>query len=247
MIERFGPYLELATIAETLGTPERIGYASDQFIHDLAVWYHLAWLGETVRRTHPLVARLTERGRDFTAAQRRELLALHRRARRRRWCRATARSPSAASASCRSPRTVTRSSRCCWTSSARAMRCRRCRCRSTPATPGGAARAALACRGGVARLHARLRRTPGGLLAGRRRDQCGDAASCWPPPGAFAGRRAAPGCCAAASRSAIRQAAADPLAYNRPYRVARHAARLLLPRRRTLGSHRLHLRHLARR
>ncbi|TLY65761.1 MAG: glycoside hydrolase, partial [Gammaproteobacteria bacterium] len=54
MIERFGPYLELATIAETLGTPERIPYASDQFIHDLAVWYHLAWLGETVRRTDPL-------------------------------------------------------------------------------------------------------------------------------------------------------------------------------------------------
>ena len=76
MIERFGPYLELATIAETLGTTERIAYASDQFIHDLAVWYHLAWLGETVRRTDPLVARLTERGRDFTAAQRRELLAL---------------------------------------------------------------------------------------------------------------------------------------------------------------------------
>jgi len=76
LIERFGPYLELATLAETLGTPERIGYASDQFIHDLAVWYHLAWLGETVRRAHPLVARLTERGRDFTSAQRRDLLAL---------------------------------------------------------------------------------------------------------------------------------------------------------------------------
>jgi alpha-amylase/alpha-mannosidase (GH57 family) len=76
MIERFGPYLELATIAETLGTPERVSYASDQFIHDLAVWYHLAWLGETVRRTDPLVARLTERGRDFTAGQRRDLLAL---------------------------------------------------------------------------------------------------------------------------------------------------------------------------
>jgi alpha-amylase/alpha-mannosidase (GH57 family) len=76
MIERFGPYLELATIAETLATPERVTYASDQFIHDLAVWYHLAWLGETVRRTDPLVARLTERGRDFSAAQRRDLLAL---------------------------------------------------------------------------------------------------------------------------------------------------------------------------
>ena len=76
MIERFGPYLELATIAETLGTSERIAYASDQFIQDLAVWYHLAWLGETVRRMHPLVTRLTERGRGFSAAERRDLLAL---------------------------------------------------------------------------------------------------------------------------------------------------------------------------
>jgi alpha-amylase/alpha-mannosidase (GH57 family) len=76
MIERFGPYLELATIAETLGTLERVTYASDQFIYDLAVWYHLAWVGETVRRTDPLVGRLTERGRDFTADQRRDLLTL---------------------------------------------------------------------------------------------------------------------------------------------------------------------------
>jgi alpha-amylase/alpha-mannosidase (GH57 family) len=76
MIERFGPYLELVTLAETLATPERIAYASDQLIHDLAVWYHLAWLGETVRRADPLAGELTERGRDFSAAQRRRLLAL---------------------------------------------------------------------------------------------------------------------------------------------------------------------------
>ena len=76
MIERFGPYLELATIAETLGTPERVSYASDQFVHDLAVWYHLAWVGETVRRVDPLIAHLTERGRDFTVEERRALLEL---------------------------------------------------------------------------------------------------------------------------------------------------------------------------
>jgi alpha-amylase/alpha-mannosidase (GH57 family) len=76
MIERFGPYLELATIAETLATPERVTYASDQLIHDLAVWYHLAWLGETIRRADPLVSDLTERGRCFTATHRRQLLAL---------------------------------------------------------------------------------------------------------------------------------------------------------------------------
>jgi alpha-amylase/alpha-mannosidase (GH57 family) len=76
MIERFGPYLELATIAETLATIERVAYASDQLIHDLAVWYHIAWLGETVRRVDTRVAALTEQGRGFTPAQRRELLGL---------------------------------------------------------------------------------------------------------------------------------------------------------------------------
>jgi alpha-amylase/alpha-mannosidase (GH57 family) len=76
MIERFGPYLELATIAETLATPERIAYASNQLIHDLAVWYHLAWLGETVRRADPVATALTTQGRGFTEVQRRELLTL---------------------------------------------------------------------------------------------------------------------------------------------------------------------------
>ena len=76
MIERFGPYLELATIAETLASPERVAYASDQLIHDLAVWYHIAWLGETVRRVDPRVAALTEQGRGFTPTQRRDLLGL---------------------------------------------------------------------------------------------------------------------------------------------------------------------------
>jgi alpha-amylase/alpha-mannosidase (GH57 family) len=76
MIERFAPYLELAILAETFATPERIGYASDQFLHDLAVWYHLAWLGETVRRSDPLVAALSAQGRAFTLANRRDLLAL---------------------------------------------------------------------------------------------------------------------------------------------------------------------------
>ncbi len=76
LIERFGPYLELATIAETLATLDRIPYASDQLIHDLAVWYHLAWMGETVRRTDARVAALTAQGRAFTPQQRRELLGL---------------------------------------------------------------------------------------------------------------------------------------------------------------------------
>jgi alpha-amylase/alpha-mannosidase (GH57 family) len=76
MIERFAPYLALATLAETFATAERIAYASDQFMHDLAVWYHLAWLGETVRRSDPLVTALAAQERLFTPANRRDLLRL---------------------------------------------------------------------------------------------------------------------------------------------------------------------------
>src|SRR4029077_10029494 len=76
MIERFPAYAELAQLAAVLGTPERIAYASDDYLHDLAVWYQLAWLGETVRRRSPLAEALARRGRDFPAAERRELLAL---------------------------------------------------------------------------------------------------------------------------------------------------------------------------
>jgi alpha-amylase/alpha-mannosidase (GH57 family) len=76
LIERYGPFLELATIAETLATLERIAYASDQLIYDLAVWYHLAWMGETVRRSDARVAALTAQGCGFTAQQRRDLLVL---------------------------------------------------------------------------------------------------------------------------------------------------------------------------
>jgi len=76
LIERFPVYAELAALAAVLGTPEQIAYASDQFLRDLAMWFHLAWLGETVRRTDVRVAQLTELGRQFTAEHRRCLLAL---------------------------------------------------------------------------------------------------------------------------------------------------------------------------
>lgn len=76
LIERFAAYQELSSIAETLATPERIAYASDELVRDLAVWYHLAWMGETVRRTEPLISELTEQARSFSPTQRRHLLSL---------------------------------------------------------------------------------------------------------------------------------------------------------------------------
>ena len=65
-------------------TRERIGYASDQYLYDLAVWYHIAWMGESVRRSDARVARLTAKARGFDAADRRMLLQADRRTARRR-------------------------------------------------------------------------------------------------------------------------------------------------------------------
>ncbi|HEX3837144.1 MAG TPA: glycoside hydrolase family 57 protein [Steroidobacteraceae bacterium] len=76
LIERFPAFLALVTHAEQCASLERISWASDALIHDLAVWFHLAWMGETVRRTDPRVAALSGQSCGFTPAQRRELLEL---------------------------------------------------------------------------------------------------------------------------------------------------------------------------
>jgi alpha-amylase/alpha-mannosidase (GH57 family) len=76
LIERFPPYLTLVSCAEHCASLEHISWASDALIHDLAVWFHLAWMGETVRRTDARVAALSGQASGFTPAQRRQLLEL---------------------------------------------------------------------------------------------------------------------------------------------------------------------------
>ena len=76
LIDRYPAYAELADLAVNFDTPERIGYASNQYLHDIGVWYHIAWLGETVKRSDARVAALIEHARDFGPAHRRVLLGL---------------------------------------------------------------------------------------------------------------------------------------------------------------------------
>jgi len=38
-------------------------YLSDAYFVDMLVWYHLAWMGETVRRDNELIQQLMEKGR----------------------------------------------------------------------------------------------------------------------------------------------------------------------------------------
>ncbi len=77
VIERFPAYARLAKLAGVfLEHCDEVAYASDQFIADLLVWYHLGWMAETVRRSDLRVQRLQEKGQGFTLHERRELLTL---------------------------------------------------------------------------------------------------------------------------------------------------------------------------
>jgi alpha-amylase/alpha-mannosidase (GH57 family) len=75
LIERFEPYHALVKIGEwAQKNPETQAYANQQYYTDLVMWYHLAWLGETVRRQDARVQTLMEKARHFDHADRQQLL-----------------------------------------------------------------------------------------------------------------------------------------------------------------------------
>ncbi|MGO9446116.1 MAG: glycoside hydrolase [Thiobacillaceae bacterium] len=68
-------YAQLAELARyALDNPGTLAYLGDSYFYDLAVWYHLTWIGETVYRSDPRLAELRTQGHGFTASQRRLLL-----------------------------------------------------------------------------------------------------------------------------------------------------------------------------
>ena len=74
-IERFVPYQKLIEIAEMVIHDEHhSAYLSNQFLADLVTWYHLVWLGETVRRTDKRVQDLIKQGTGYTLHQRKVVL-----------------------------------------------------------------------------------------------------------------------------------------------------------------------------
>ena len=77
LIDRFPPFQRLAELARwCCAHVDSIGYLGDQFLVDLLVWYHLAWLGETVRRSDARVRRLMEQGSGYTLHDRRTLMTI---------------------------------------------------------------------------------------------------------------------------------------------------------------------------
>ncbi len=76
-VEPHPPFARLMGLADRVADdPNAMRYLSDRFLIDLVTWYHLAWLGETVRHEDARARRLVAKAGDFTLHERRELLAL---------------------------------------------------------------------------------------------------------------------------------------------------------------------------
>ncbi|QKT02735.1 glycoside hydrolase [Ectothiorhodospiraceae bacterium 2226] len=77
MIQPFTPLAELAELGRfALDHPHSVDYLADEYFADLVVWYHLVWLGETVRMAEPRAQQLIKKARAYTLHDRRLLMGL---------------------------------------------------------------------------------------------------------------------------------------------------------------------------
>lgn len=68
--------LQMYQLVEPIVTCGKFHYLSAQYKADLLVWYHLAWCGESLRRTSTVVQTLMTKGALFTYAEREQLFAV---------------------------------------------------------------------------------------------------------------------------------------------------------------------------
>jgi alpha-amylase/alpha-mannosidase (GH57 family) len=77
LIKRFRHFEELAELArQALEHPDTVRYLNDQFLIDLLVWYHLAWIGECTRINDLAIRSMQAKGHGFDNDDRRRLVDL---------------------------------------------------------------------------------------------------------------------------------------------------------------------------
>jgi alpha-amylase/alpha-mannosidase (GH57 family) len=73
----YPPFVRLHALAKAGGEiGDTFGHLSDRYFADLVTWYHLAWIGETVRRESPFVVEMMTQGGGFNGDARKALLEL---------------------------------------------------------------------------------------------------------------------------------------------------------------------------
>ncbi|MGR9114297.1 MAG: glycoside hydrolase [Gammaproteobacteria bacterium] len=76
-VGRYPAFQKLVRMAEWVGQNyDALGYLNSQFINDLLVWYHLAWMGESVKLKDVRIKRLIEKGSGYTFHERIEIVEL---------------------------------------------------------------------------------------------------------------------------------------------------------------------------
>lgn len=75
-LHRYEAYSRLWNLAQHAEKHEASDYLGGHYFTDLVTWYHLGWLGETVRQSNFVARRLIEKERNFTYQDRRDLLTL---------------------------------------------------------------------------------------------------------------------------------------------------------------------------
>lgn len=75
LINRFPAFRELVDLANlSRQWPHILTYLNDQYLTDLVVWYHLAWMGESIRQSDLRILSLETKHRGFTLDDRRQLI-----------------------------------------------------------------------------------------------------------------------------------------------------------------------------
>lgn len=75
LVDRFEAFSKLVELAENaVDEPETLGYYSEQLFVDIVVWYHIAWMAETVRLSNPVIQNLTDKARNFSLHDRHLLI-----------------------------------------------------------------------------------------------------------------------------------------------------------------------------
>ncbi|GAB4253906.1 MAG: hypothetical protein Kow0065_00380 [Methylomicrobium sp.] len=74
-IGRYPAFQKLVKMAEWMEqNHDALSYVNSQFISDLLVWYHLAWMGESIKLNDIRIKRLIEKGAGYTLHERIEII-----------------------------------------------------------------------------------------------------------------------------------------------------------------------------
>ncbi|MCW8929287.1 MAG: glycoside hydrolase family 57 protein [Gammaproteobacteria bacterium] len=75
LIDHYPAYQKLANMSRWfLDNPDTVFYLDEQYLFDLLMWHHLAWIGETVKRKDQRIKRLIHKESDYTLNDRYLLL-----------------------------------------------------------------------------------------------------------------------------------------------------------------------------